>query len=213
MPGDINSERERSFDTSNFAQPLAEAEVDGYLTWQFRVAARRPKALTLRETAAVARYLLCLALHGVPKEIVDGGPDAVRKHWRDHLLKGERNAGGKRRETMCSTNRRDRVGGPVAVRAIRSGFETRSTKLFQEALIVLVSPLARTGFEVLRGIRGASLDGSPISSTTAGWPACKRAGWWKSLFRKRPVTANCCGRLRFEKSIDSRAASPHCKGT
>jgi phage gp36-like protein len=90
MPGDINSKRERSFDTSNFAQPLAEAEVDGYLTWQFRVAARRPKALTLRETAAVARYLLCLALHGVPKEIVDGGPDAVRKHWRDHLLKGER---------------------------------------------------------------------------------------------------------------------------
>ena len=90
MPGDANSERERSFDTSNFAQPLAESEIDGYLAWQFRVAAWRPKALTLRETAAVVRYLLCLALHGVPKKIVDGGPDAVKKYWVDRYLKGER---------------------------------------------------------------------------------------------------------------------------
>jgi hypothetical protein len=90
MPGDINSERERSFDTSNFAQPLAEAEVDGYLTWQFSGVAWRPKALTLRETAAVARYLLSVALHGVPKRIVDGGLEVVKKYRRDRLLKGER---------------------------------------------------------------------------------------------------------------------------
>jgi hypothetical protein len=90
MPGDINSETDRSIEESTFASPLAESEIDCYLAWQFKVAAWRPKALTLRETAAVARYLLSLALHGVPKTIADGGPEAVQKYWADRYLKGER---------------------------------------------------------------------------------------------------------------------------
>ena len=90
MPGDANSETDRSIEESTFASPLAESEIDGYLAWQFGVAAWRPKALTLRETAAVARYLLSLALHGVPKIILDGGPEAVQKYWADRYLKGER---------------------------------------------------------------------------------------------------------------------------
>jgi hypothetical protein len=50
----------------------------------------RPKALTLRETATVVRYMLWVALHGVPKEIVDGGPETVERYRLDRLLKGER---------------------------------------------------------------------------------------------------------------------------
>jgi hypothetical protein len=90
MPEEPNSDKEHSFDMSNRAQPLAEAEVDGYLTWQFSGVAWRPKALTLRETAVVVRYLLCLALHGVPKKIVAGGPEAVKKYWVARYLSGER---------------------------------------------------------------------------------------------------------------------------
>ena len=90
MPGDANSETDRSIEESTFASPLAESEIDGYLAWQFSGVAWRPKALTLRETAAVVRYLLSLALHGVPKIIVDGGPEAVQKYWADRYLKGER---------------------------------------------------------------------------------------------------------------------------
>jgi hypothetical protein len=90
MPGDANSETDRSLEESTFASPIAEAEIDGYLAWQFSGVAWRPKALTLRETAAVARYLLWVAVHGVPKKIVDGGPEAVQKYWMDRYLKGER---------------------------------------------------------------------------------------------------------------------------
>lgn len=52
MPKEPTSEKECSFDRSDLAQPLAEAEVDGYLARQFSGVAWRPKALTLRETAA-----------------------------------------------------------------------------------------------------------------------------------------------------------------
>ena len=90
MPGDRDSETDRSIEETTFASPLAESEIDGYLAWQFNGVAWRPKALTLRETAAVVRYLLCLALHGVPKKIVAGGPEAVKKYWVARYLSGER---------------------------------------------------------------------------------------------------------------------------
>lgn len=34
--------------------------------------------------------MLWVALYGVPKKIVDGGPEAVRKYWIDRGVKGER---------------------------------------------------------------------------------------------------------------------------
>jgi hypothetical protein len=37
--------------------------------------------MTLRETASAVRYLRWLGLHGIPKEIIQQGPDAIKKYW------------------------------------------------------------------------------------------------------------------------------------
>lgn len=61
---------------------LAAGEVNSFLTWQFGDIARRPEALTLRETAAVVSYLRRLRIQGIPKEVVHRGLDAIKAYYR-----------------------------------------------------------------------------------------------------------------------------------
>jgi hypothetical protein len=37
--------------------------------------------MILRETASAVRYLRWLGLHGIPKEIIQRGPDAIKEYW------------------------------------------------------------------------------------------------------------------------------------
>jgi hypothetical protein len=58
-------------------QKLNEDEIDDYLNWQFRDLAKKPKPMTLKETASVVRFLRWLSHQGVPREILRRGAGAV----------------------------------------------------------------------------------------------------------------------------------------
>jgi len=64
-------------------QELAPSEVEPFLDWLFSDLAQKPQEMTLRETASVVRYLISLSLHGVPKDVVQQGPEAIKKYRRD----------------------------------------------------------------------------------------------------------------------------------
>jgi hypothetical protein len=63
-------------------QELAPSEVEPFLSWLFSDLAQKPQEMTLRETASVVRYLISLSLHGVPKEVLQQGPEAINKYRR-----------------------------------------------------------------------------------------------------------------------------------
>jgi hypothetical protein len=62
-------------------QTLAPSEVEPFLNWLFSDLSRKPQEMTLKETASVVRYLRWLGLHGIPKEIIQQGPDAIKDYW------------------------------------------------------------------------------------------------------------------------------------
>jgi hypothetical protein len=61
---------------------LAAGEVEPLLAWLFGDLGRKVKPLALRETASVVRYLMWLAIAGVPKEIGNRGSKALDRYWR-----------------------------------------------------------------------------------------------------------------------------------
>jgi hypothetical protein len=63
-------------------QELEASEIADYLAWQFGDLAKKSEPLHLRETASVVRYLHWLALHGVPKEVIHAGAEAVEEYRR-----------------------------------------------------------------------------------------------------------------------------------
>src|ERR1700675_4646507 len=63
-------------------QTLAPSEAESFLNWLFSDLSRKPQEMTLRETASVARYLIWLSSHGVPKAVAKGGPTAIRGYRR-----------------------------------------------------------------------------------------------------------------------------------
>jgi hypothetical protein len=65
------------------AEVLAAAEVKPFLTWLFGDVGTKLKPLALRETASVVRYLMWLAIAGVPKEIISRGTEAVDGYCRN----------------------------------------------------------------------------------------------------------------------------------
>jgi hypothetical protein len=67
---------------------LAESETEPFLTWLFSDLSLKTEPLKLLETAAVARYLMLLAIHGVPTEIAERGPDAILSY--KHSPKSEK---------------------------------------------------------------------------------------------------------------------------
>src|SRR5260370_41538017 len=60
---------------------LAVEDLDPFLLHLFGDIARRPEALHLKQTAAVARYLLWLSWDGVPDEIKGCGSGVVMEYW------------------------------------------------------------------------------------------------------------------------------------
>src|SRR5260370_19166731 len=60
---------------------LAVEDLDPFLQHRFGDIARRPEALHLKQTAAVARYLLWLSWDGVPNNIKASGSDVVMEYW------------------------------------------------------------------------------------------------------------------------------------
>jgi len=62
-------------------QTLGPSEAEPFLNWLFSDLSRKPQEMTLRETASVVRYLRWLGLHGIPKETIQQGPDAIKKYW------------------------------------------------------------------------------------------------------------------------------------
>jgi hypothetical protein len=61
-------------------QQLAQSEAEPFLDWLFSDLAERPETLSLRESASVVRYMLWLASHGIPKDVIDLGADAIQKY-------------------------------------------------------------------------------------------------------------------------------------
>jgi hypothetical protein len=62
-------------------QTLGPSEVEPFLNWLFSDLSRKPQEMRLKETAAAVRYLSWLGLHGIPKEIIRQGPDAIQEYW------------------------------------------------------------------------------------------------------------------------------------
>src|SRR5258707_11104202 len=76
---------------------LAVEDLDPFLLHLFGDIARRPEALHLKQTAAVARFLLWLSWDGVPNYIKAGGSDVGIEDWPREKEKGKdgpRCAGG-----------------------------------------------------------------------------------------------------------------------
>ncbi len=63
-------------------QPLDRSEVRPFLKWLFGDLAVKCEPLKLRESAAVVRYMMTLAQHGVPTKVVRRGAKEIRKYWR-----------------------------------------------------------------------------------------------------------------------------------
>jgi hypothetical protein len=62
-------------------QTLGPSEVEPFLKWLFSDLSRKPQEMRLKETAAAVRYLSWLGLHGIPKEIIRQGSDAIKEYW------------------------------------------------------------------------------------------------------------------------------------
>ena len=63
---------------------LEPTEVDGFLEFIFSEVARKPKELVLKEVSAVVRYLRRLVVQGLPKSVLAGGQEAIRKYASRH---------------------------------------------------------------------------------------------------------------------------------
>jgi hypothetical protein len=88
MPPGLTADQARIRIEPTTAEPvLSESEIPHFLEWLFSDSASKPKALTLRETAAVVRYLRRLSTQGIPKSILKAGPEAIAKYRQQDELK------------------------------------------------------------------------------------------------------------------------------
>ncbi len=62
-------------------QTLAPSEVNSFVKWLFSDLSRKQEEMKLRETASAVRYLSWLGIHGIPKKIIQQGPEATTKYW------------------------------------------------------------------------------------------------------------------------------------
>jgi hypothetical protein len=76
----------------NPAPLLAASEVQSFLDFLFSDLAKKRRSLSLRKTAPIARYLMLLAKHGVPKKAIEEGPDALKKYWESKAAHPRRSA-------------------------------------------------------------------------------------------------------------------------
>jgi hypothetical protein len=73
-------------------EPLAAEEINPFLSFLFKDVATRPQTLKLRETAAVARYLVLLACNAVPQDVVRCGHEAIKAYKKKQRTESEREA-------------------------------------------------------------------------------------------------------------------------